>query len=351
MYERYFGLTGKAFRLNPDPEFYFGSQGHSSAYSYLKYGVFQGEGFMVITGEIGAGKTTLVRALLRKLDPSQVVSAQVVSTQLEADDFLRTAALAFGLRTQGLDKSQLLATLEAYFTQLAVEGRRALLVVDEAQNLSPHAMEELRMLSNFQIDEQGLLQSFLIGQPELRDLLRLPALRQLRQRIIASYHLGPMSEVETRGYIEHRLKHVGYVGDPHIEDAAFRAFYESTGGIPRRINMLANRVLLAIYLAERHDISAVDVCQAAREVGDEIGPEIAPSSHVPASLAAAHVPDASAHADALSLVNARLDHLEKGIGEILEHLRASNQMQLPPPAPPCEVLVGTTLRQVPKIHK
>ncbi len=346
MYERYFGLTGKPFRLHPDPEFFFGSQGHSSAYSYLKYGVFQGEGFMVITGEIGAGKTTLVRTLLSKLDTAQVVSAQVVSTQLQADDLLRTTALAFGLRAQGLDKSQLLATLEAYFTQLAVQGRRALLVVDEAQNLSPHAMEELRMLSNFQIDEQALLQSFLVGQPELRDLLRLPALRQLRQRIIASYHLGPMSEAETRGYIEHRLKHVGYVADPRIEEAAFLAFHETTGGIPRRINMLANRVLLATYLADQHDIHAVDVYQAAREMGDEIGPDILPSAQMPTSLAQAQVQqEVMARADGLPLIHARLDQLERGIAEILEHLRTKDAQHEPPPR---EALVGATLRQVPK---
>ena len=328
MYESYYGLTGKAFRLNPDPEFYFDSQGHASAYSYLKYGVFQSEGFMVITGEIGAGKTTLVRALLRALDPTQVVSAQVVSTQLEADDLLRTAAIAFGLLAQGMDKAQLLATLEAYFTQLALEGRRALLVVDEAQNLSPHAMEELRMLSNFQIDEQGLLQSFLIGQPELRDLLRLPSLRQLRQRIIASYHLGPMTESETRGYIEHRLKRVGYAGDPRIEVAAFRAFHETTGGIPRRINLLANRVLLAAYLAEKHDIGAADVYQAAREVGEEIGPEIVSAPQVPSNLLPSGLAQTSVgapRADALAHINARLERLENGISEVLEQLRLSQE--------------------------
>lgn len=315
MYEHYFGLSAKPFRLNPDPEFFFNSQGHASAYSYLKYGVYQAEGFMVITGEVGAGKTTLVRALLQKLDPRQVVSAQVVSTQLEADDLLRTAALAFGLQVQGLTKAQLLASLEAYFTQLAAEGRRALLVVDEAQNLSPHAMEELRMLSNFQIDEHALLQSFLIGQPELRELLRLPALRQLRQRIIASYHLGPMSEAETRGYIEHRLKRVGYVGNPLFEDAAFRAFHETTGGIPRRINVLANRVLLATYLADKNSVSAHDVLQAAREVGEEIGAE---------PVASAIEPEA-ASLDELQRVHARLDRLEQGVMQILDYLRGPDR--------------------------
>jgi putative secretion ATPase (PEP-CTERM system associated) len=341
MYESFYHLNGKPFQLNPDPEFYFGSQGHSSAYSYLKYGVFQGEGFMVITGEIGAGKTTLVRALLRELDPAQVVAAQIVSTQLEADDLLRSAALAFGLRVQGLDKAGVLATLEGFLTQLVAEGRRALLVIDEAQNLSPHAMEELRMLSNFQIGDRALLQSFLVGQPELRDLLRLPALRQLRQRIIASYHLGPMSAAETRGYIEHRLAHVGYSGDPCFSDEAFAAFFEASGGIPRRINVIANRVLLAGYLGEKHEIGAADVAAAAGELVEEVGTEIAPAPEVPGTLAEARN-DSPLRPFALSSINARLDRLERGINQILEQLRAQN----PPPAP--RARVGKSARQIPQ---
>lgn len=342
MYESFYGLSGKPFQLNPDPEFFFGSQGHASAYSYLKYGVFQGEGFMVITGEIGAGKTTLVRALLRELDPEQVVSGQIVSTQLEADDLLRSAAMAFGLGTQGMDKAGILATLEAFLTKLVTENKRALLVIDEAQNLSPHAMEELRMLSNFQIGDRALLQSFLVGQPELRDLLRMPALRQLRQRIIASYHLGPMTEAETRGYIEHRLQHVGYAGDPHFDDGAFVAFHDVAGGIPRRINVISNRVMLAGYLAEKHEISAEDVRAAAGEIVDEVGTEIAPAPEMPATLAEARA-DGPMRSFALSSINARLDRLERSINQVLEHLRALNT----PPTPRAP-RVGKSTRQIPQ---
>ncbi|MCX7902242.1 MAG: XrtA-associated ATPase, partial [Burkholderiaceae bacterium] len=242
MYETFYGLTGKPFQLNPDPAFYFGSKGHVSAYSYLKYGVYQGEGFIVITGEIGAGKTTLVRTLLSELDPRKVVAAQLISTQLEADDLLRAVATAFGIPVKGLDKAQLLATIEAFLTALVGERRRALLVVDEAQNLSPRAMEELRMLSNFQLGEHALLQSFLVGQPELRNLLREPSMQQLRQRVIASYHLGPMDKEETRAYIEHRLKRVGWKNDPEFEPEAFEAIFTYTEGVPRRINILCNRL-------------------------------------------------------------------------------------------------------------
>ncbi len=199
MYEDFYGLTGKPFQLSPDPAFYFGSKGHTSAYSYLKYGVYQGEGFLVITGEIGAGKTTLVRALLEELDVRTIVAAQIVSTQLEADDLLRSVAKAFGIRVPQDDKASLLASIEAFLLMLFQQSKRALLIVDEAQNLNAGSIEELRMLSNFQCGDQALLQSFLVGQPELRDLMRSPAMEQFRQRVIASYHLGPLDESRDRG--------------------------------------------------------------------------------------------------------------------------------------------------------
>ena len=210
MYETYFGLTGKPFQLNPDPSFYFGSRGHKRAFAYLEYGLYQSEGFIIITGEVGAGKTTIVRSLLEQLDPGKVIAAQLVSTQLEADDLLRAVAMAFGVEALGFDKATILASLETFLDKVTAEGKRALLIVDEAQNLSPRAVEELRMLSNFQRGNQALLQSFLVGQPELRDLMQSPQMQQLRQRVIASYHLGPLDDSEVQGYIEHRLRHVGW---------------------------------------------------------------------------------------------------------------------------------------------
>src|SRR5690242_5512401 len=167
MYEDFYKLSGKPFQLNPDPSFFFGSRGHKRAFAYLQYGVYQSEGFIVITGEVGAGKTTIVRNLFENLDRGRLVAAQIVSTNLEADDLLRAVSTAFGLPMRAVDKATLLASLEAFLCKLAIDGKRALLVVDEAQNLSPRAIEELRMLSNFQLGEHGLLQSFLIGQPEL----------------------------------------------------------------------------------------------------------------------------------------------------------------------------------------
>lgn len=269
MFESHFGFTASPFALNPDPAFYFASKGHGRALAYLHYGVHQREGFIVVTGEIGSGKTTLVRALLDSLRPSEVVAAHVSNTQLDSVELLHSVCNAFGAPVSGSSKSHLLGTLEAFLTRLAVENRRALLVIDEAQNLGLREMEELRMLSNFQFGNHALLQSFLVGQPELRQMLRSPSMEQLRQRTIAACHLGPLSAAETRGYVEHRLHRVGWQGRPPIDDAAFDAIHMHSGGIPRRINLLCTRVLLATWLAEAEGVDADAVEQAAQEMRDE----------------------------------------------------------------------------------
>ncbi len=271
MYETQFGLSAPPFQLSPDPAFYFDSKGHSHALAYLKFGAYQGEGFIVVTGDIGAGKTTLVRTLLGDLNPEQVVAAQVVSTQLESGDLLRSIATAFGIPNAASTKSQLISTLEAFLLQVAASGRRALLVIDEAQNLAPEAIEEMRMLSNFQLENQALLQSFLVGQPELRRLLESKSMEQFRQRVIASCHLGPMDHVETRAYVEHRLHHVGWQDRPHFDEAAFEAIHRWTGGIPRRINLLCNRLLLAAYLGGEETVSQATVDNVASELHGEVG--------------------------------------------------------------------------------
>ena len=266
MYESFYKLRGKPFQLNPDPAFFFGSRGHRRAMAYLEYGLHQNEGFIVVTGEIGAGKTTLVRSLLEHLDQSKVVAASLVSTQVDETEILRMVAAAFGVPVRGLDKAGVLLALETYFVALAADGKRALLVVDEAQNLSETAVEELRMLSNFQIEDHALVQSFLVGQPEFRDIMRSPQMQQLRQRVIASYHLGPMDAEETRAYIEHRLRHVGWRNDPQFEDDAFTAIYAYSGGVPRKINSLCDRVMLSAYLADRHRVTRANVEEVINEL-------------------------------------------------------------------------------------
>ena len=269
MYESFYGLTGKPFQLNPDPAFYFGSRQHRRAMAYLEYGLHQNEGFIVVTGDVGAGKTTIVRSLLAKLDPEQVVAGNLVSTQLDADDTLRLVASSFGLRTKDIEKSDLLLSLEAFLVSVSQQGKRALLIVDESQNLTPQAVEELRMLSNFQLETHALLQSFLVGQPEFRRTMQSPHMLQLRQRVIAACHIGPMDLEETRGYIEHRLKCVGWKGEPQFQPGAYEAIFRASGGIPRRINAICDRLLLSGYLAGKRDFTRDDVEMVAREMHDE----------------------------------------------------------------------------------
>ena len=286
MYEDFYHLKAKPFQLNPDPSFFYASRGHKRAMAYLQYGLYQREGFIVITGDVGAGKTTLIRSLLEQLDPREFMAAQLVSTQLDADQILRAVAIAFELPTAATDKAQLLADLERYLTSLKGENKRALLIVDEAQNLTSRAVEELRMLSNFQVGETALLQSFLLGQPELRQVMRSPEMQQLRQRVIASYHLGPMDRAETEAYIKHRLTHVGWTGDPSFDVSTFDGIYTYTQGIPRRINTFCNRLMLAGYLLESHGLTGADVNAVAEEMKEELGDDDATDTHHPVHLVA-----------------------------------------------------------------
>ena len=269
MYESFYGLNSKPFQLNPDPTFYFASKQHRRATAYLEYGLNQSEGFIVVTGEVGAGKTTIVRGLLSTLDSEKVLAAQLVSTQLDAEDTLRMVAAAFGVPTRNLGKSDLILALEAFLVDATRRGKRCLLIVDEAQNLTPRAVEELRMLSNFQFETHALLQSFLIGQPEFRGVMQSPHMLQLRQRVIAACHIGPMTQDETQAYIEHRLKCAGFSGPPLFDSGAYEAVFMASGGIPRRINALCDRLLLSGFLVGKSEITLGDVDAVAKELREE----------------------------------------------------------------------------------
>lgn len=279
MYEAFYGLTSKPFQLNPDPGFYFSSKQHQRARAYLEYGVMCCEGFIVITGEVGAGKTTIVRGLLDSLDQENVVAANLVSTQLGAEDTLRLVGAAFGVHVQGVPKGDLLMALEAFFVTQTLKGKRCLLVVDEAQNLQPQAVEELRMLSNFQNGQDALLQTFLVGQPEFREILQSPNMLQLRQRVIATCHLGPLDAEETHEYILHRLKCAGSVEKPTFDPEIFGSVYRFTSGIPRRINTLMDRVLLQGFLADKTHIDSELVNEIIQEIQSEmqLPPKMLPS--------------------------------------------------------------------------
>jgi general secretion pathway protein A len=272
VYETAFGLTRNPFLLTPDPDLLLQTPGHRRALAYLEYGLYRREGFVVLTGEIGAGKTTLVRTLLATLDPEEIVAVNLVSSQIDGADLLHYLARALEAEGGSDRKSSALASIEARLYELHDLGQRVLLVIDEAQNLSRHAIEELRMLSNFQVGAESLLQIFLVGQPDLRDLMLSRELDQLRQRVVASCHLGALSEEETAQYVRHRLELSGWDGRPSFDDGVLPRVHEFTGGIPRRINLLCDRLLLDCHLSGRTSIEL----QATETVIDELLTELGP---------------------------------------------------------------------------
>jgi len=239
--------------------------------AYLMYGVYQGEGFIVITGEIGAGKTMLANTLALKRVAGKWVQANVVSTNLKGDDMVRMVAAAFDL-PQDKSKAVILNRVEKFLHACYRQGKRALLVVDEAQNLPARSIEELRMMSNYVAASKPLLQTFLLGQPELRATLQRPEMEQLRQRIIASCHLGPMDRADTEAYIMHRLQTVGWRNDPSFSDDAFTAIYEHTGGTPRKINSLCDRLMLMGRLDEKHAFTGKDVAAVIEDINQDFAP-------------------------------------------------------------------------------
>lgn len=332
MYDDFYNLSGKPFQLTPDQRFFFDSQVHHRAMAYLRYGLAQGEGFIVITGGIGTGKTMLVRALFDELEHRNIMAAQLVTTQVGPEDMLRMVCASFGLAHEGMNKATLLHNLEVIGRTRFAEGKRILLVVDEGQNLPANSIEELRMLANFQVEGRSLFQSFLLGQEELRRTLQGPSMEQLRQRIIASYHLEPLSEEETREYIEYRLKLVGWDGDPSLDDRLFPEIFSFTGGVPRRINSLCDRLFLYGCIEESHELSLDDLEVVQAEMKREVGQQ---AEKVPAQDSVPLVADldpgdppqqpgaAPGAADEQSL-SSRLAKLEgevRGLRQIVQHER------------------------------
>jgi general secretion pathway protein A len=269
MQDSFYKFTRRPFLLTADPGFFFNSKTHKKALAYLQYGLEQQEGFIVITGDVGTGKTTLVRYLLNQISDQNYVVATIVTTSLHSDDLLRMISAQFGLRYKEMNKAQIIRNLELYFHTCVTEGKRVLLIIDEAQNLPENSLEELRMLSNLQWHGKPLLQCYLLGQNQLKQILRSGDLQQLRQRIIATHSLRPLDREETHEYIRHRLTVAGWYNDPVIDDEVIDGIYEYTRGIPRVINLLCGRILLYGELEELHRIDPGSFKQVLDDIRDE----------------------------------------------------------------------------------
>jgi len=302
VFSEYYGFREAPFQMTPDARLFFASTVHRRAYAHLMFGLSQREGFVVITGDVGAGKTTLIERLCSELQTMDFAIARIVTTRISDTDLLSMVADAFGVPPQG-DKATLLRGITAALT--AGGRRRHLLIVDEAQGLSESALEELRMLSNITQGERALLQTVLLGQPEFRNMLSSPSLAQLRQRILASYHLVGLSGAETKAYIMHRMRAVGWQGRPSWPDDAMNVIHAFTDGIPRRINRLCSRVLLSGALEHADEITAPMVEATAQELDADLSR--------PTGTSVASVPafNGAEHPDMLRQIAERLDVLER----------------------------------------
>ncbi len=311
MYEDHWGLTGRPFQLTPDPHFWFGTATHRKAMAYLGYGLAQGEGFVVVTGDIGAGKTTLIGHLLEQIDRDDLHVVTLVSTAIGAADVLRVVASELGVDPAGLTKAELLTAIERGLHAIARSGRRTLVVVDEAQALPLDALEELRMLSNFQAGGHALTQVVLLGQPEFRDRLHGgEALEQLRQRVIAVHHLDAMGEDELPDYFAHRLALVGWQGRPDWAEDAFPVLHAATGGVPRRVNLIAGRLMLHAAVTGTELIDGDMVSAVVADLDADM-PAVAPSTSI----------EAPGEVDArLAELEARLDEQDQALRRVLTML-------------------------------
>lgn len=275
MYEEYFGLKESPFNITPDPSFLYESQGHMELLSHLHYGVQWRKGFIEISGEIGAGKTTICRKFLKSLDPN-TASALILNPDLAGTDLLATIVEDFGLEPEKTTKKALFDCLNSFLLDVNQRGGNAVLIIDEAQNLSLRALEQIRLLSNLETEKDKLVQVILVGQPELRDVLKKPKLAQLRQRISVRYHLKGLDFTDVEKYIYHRLRVAGMpAGTLVFSLHAVRMIYEYTRGIPRMINAVCDKALLAAYVRETGDICQNIIAAAIREIEGDLPPVIA----------------------------------------------------------------------------
>ena len=269
MYLEYYGLQRPPFDITPNPRFLFHSAKHREALNHLLYGIRERKGFVQLTGEIGAGKTTLCRALLEQLDP-HFSTALILNPALTADELMKAIAAEFRLPVGGFDRLETIAIFNEFLLSQTERGLETVLIIDEAQNLTEELLEQVRLLSNIETDDRKLLQIVLMGQPELRDRLNRPRLRQLRQRITVRYHLAPLTRLEVGQYIRHRLELAGANGAPTFTRPALWRIYFYSGGIPRLVNAVCDKALLAGFVGKSNRITNKMIGRAIRELEGDI---------------------------------------------------------------------------------
>jgi general secretion pathway protein A len=269
VYLDYYGLSEPPFDITPNPRFLFYSAKHREAYNHLVYGIRERKGFVQLTGEVGAGKTTLCRAMLEQLD-EHFATALILHPVMSPGELMKAIAIEFGLPVNGLDRLDTLAVINQFLLQQVESGKDAVLIIDEAQDLTDELLEQVRLLSNLETDNRKLLQIVLMGQPELRDRLNNPRLRQLRQRITVRYHLLPLSRPEVNQYVHHRIHCCGGDSAPAFTGPALWRIYHYSKGIPRLVNAICDKALLAGFVAQQDRIDFRLVNHAVRELEGNI---------------------------------------------------------------------------------
>jgi len=286
MYKEYFGLKENPFSIAPDPHYFYTSEGHREALAHLVYGINSDGGFILLTGEVGTGKTTVCRCLLEQL-PENTEIAFILNPRLTVEELLAAICDEFGIPYPEGNRSNrvFVSAIYEYLLHITEKGRRALLVIEEAQNLSMEVLEQIRLLTNLETSQRKLLQIILLGQPELRDMLAQPELRQLSQRVTARYHLGPLSPDETYAYVNHRLSVAGLVRGQLFSKGALKHLFRITGGIPRLINVICDRALLGAYVQGKDRVDRKTLMTASREVSGKKGRQWMTRTVYPALLA------------------------------------------------------------------
>ena len=269
MYLEFYGLKLSPFDITPNPRFLFHSTKHREAFNHLHYGIRERKGFVQLTGEVGAGKTTLCRALLERLD-AKFSTALILNPVMSGDELMKAIATEFGLLVKGLDRLETLAAINDFLLKQAHAGKESVLIVDEAQNLTEELLEQVRLISNLETDDRKLLQIVLMGQPELRDRLNSPRLKQLRQRITVRYHLNALTRTEVGQYIQHRLALAGSSGVPAFTGPAIWRVFRYSQGVPRLVNALCDKALLAGFVERSYRINYRMVGRAIRDLEGDI---------------------------------------------------------------------------------